>query len=319
MAVRKLITATLALICVPQLVNAQAAGSEQQFPVEPVLFVGDAFSGCEGIAFNGEGRLFATCSTSATDRAFYEISFDGSTRKIAELDSTLGVAAIGDRDLLVADFGPTNAFRHDRNTDGVVWRISPEGDKVADSTGFGDPNFILVREDGSYLVSDDATADIYVVGVDKTPKLFSTAVSHPNGLAMPADGSVLYVAQIFSSIRPVFSDDRVWAIPLQDGTPSQRARVVARAGPNASVDGLAMDSEGRVYITANRAGKLWRYDPYTDEMTLLAEGMFGLASVAFGEGEFDRESVYGTTTFSQGRGGKIWRIPVGATAGRLYR
>ena len=80
-----------------------------------------------------------------------------------------------------------------------------------------------------------------------------------------------------------------------------------------------MDADGRVYITANRAGKLWRYDPHTDEMTLLAEGMFGLASVAFGEGEFDRYSVYGTTTFSQGRGGKIWRVPVGTTAGKLYR
>lgn len=26
----------------------------------------------------------------------------------------------------------------------------------------GDPNFILVRDDGSYLVSDDATSDIYL-------------------------------------------------------------------------------------------------------------------------------------------------------------
>ncbi len=303
-----------AALVVPINALSQDAAEGPSFPVEPELFVDADFAGCEGISFNGEGRLFATCS-----RALYEINFDRSTRKITDLFSNLGTAAVGDRDLLVADFGPTNAFRQDRNNDGIVWRITPEGEKTEDSTGFGDPNFILVLEDGSYLVSDDATADIYIVGEDKKPLLFSTAVNHPNGLALSADGSTLYVAQIFSSIRPVISDDATWAIPLEDGKPARNAKLAVRAGPNASVDGLAMDIEGRVYIAANRAGQLWRYDPVSEEMLLLADGMFGLASLAFGEGEFDHQSIYASTTFSQGRGGKIWRIPVGTTGAKLYR
>lgn len=308
-----LVCLAVALI-VPGVSSSQQASEGGNFPVQAELFVDEGFEGCEGISFNGEGRLFATCS-----RALYEINADRSTRKITELFSNLGTAAIGERDLLVADFGPTNAFRHDRNNDGIVWRISPDGDKTEDSTGFGDPNFVLVLKDGSYLVSDDATADIYIVGEDKQPLLFSTAVNHPNGLALSADGSTLYVAQIFSSIRPVIGDDKIWAIPLEDGKPARNAKIVARAGPNASVDGLAMDIQGRVYIAANRAGMLWRYDPVSEEMLLLADGMFGLASLAFGEGEFDRLSIYASTTFAQGRGGKIWRIPVGTTGARLYR
>lgn len=293
---------------------AQTGDDSVTFPVEPVLFADEPFTGCEGISFNGEGRLFVTCN-----RAFWELGTDGSARQITELFSNLGTAPYGERDLLVADFGPTNAFRNGRNTDGIIWRISPEGEKEQVSAGMGDPNFILVLEDRSYLVSDDATADIYHVGDDGIPELWSTAVNHPNGLALSEDGNTLYVAQIFSNIRPVVGTDLIWAMSLKDGKPVKDARLVVRAGPNASPDGLAMDSEGRLYIAANRAGKIWRYDPGTDEMLLIAEGMFGCASLAFGAGDFDHKSIYATTTFAQGRGGKIWRIPVGTTGARLYR
>lgn len=299
----------------PLLAMAQQAAEEATFPVEAELFVGDQFSGSEGIAFNGEGRLFVTAN-----RALWEIATDGSVRKVADLFSNLGLAAIGDRDLLVADFGPTNAFREDRNNDGIVWRVTPEGDKTQLATGIGDPNFILVRSDGSLLISDDATSDIFVVGDDAQPKLFSTAVNHPNGLALTDDGSTLYVAQIFKSIRPVVRDDSVWAIDLEDGKPSGAARLVARTGPLAANDGLAMDALGRVYIAANGpAAQIWRYDPADGEMVLIAEHINGAASIAFGAGDFDHKSIYVSTTMSQGRGGKIWRIPVGIEGQKLHR
>lgn len=293
---------------------AQSSTEPPAFPVAPILFADEPFNGCEGISFNGEGRLFVTCN-----QAFWEIGTEGSVRQITQLFSNLGTAAYGDRDLLVADFGPTNAFNNGRNSDGIIWRITPEGEKEQVSTGMGDPNFILVLDDRSYLVSDDATADIYHVGDDGVPKLWSTAVNHPNGLALSEDGSTLYVAQIFTNIRPVVADNTIWAMPLKDGKPVRDARLIVRAGPNAAPDGLAMDTEGRLYIAANREGKIWRFDPATDEMLLIAEGMFGCASLAFGEGDFDRQSIYATTTVAQGRGGKIWRVPVGATGARLYR
>jgi sugar lactone lactonase YvrE len=293
---------------------AQSAAESNPFPVEPILFADEPFNGCEGISFNGEGRLFATCN-----RAFWEIEADGSVRQLTDLFSNLGTAAYGERDLLVADFGPTNAFRDGRNNDGIIWRITPEGEKTQVSTGIGDPNFILVLEDRSYLVSDDATADIYHVGDDGVPVLWSTAVNHPNGLALSEDGNTLYIAQIFTNIRPVVGTNMIWSMALEDGKPVKDAKIIVRTSPNGSPDGLAMDVEGRLYIAANREGKIWRYDPASDEMLLIAEGMFGCASLAFGEGDFDRESIYATTTVAQGRGGKIWRVPVGVTGARLYR
>lgn len=311
----------LVLLSFPVAAVAQLVEENPEFPVQAELLVGDKFMGSEGIAFNGEGDLYVTAN-----RALWQVYPDGGVRKVADLFTNLGLAAIGPRDLLVADFGPTNAFRQDRNSDGIVWRITPEGEKTELINGIGDPNFVLVRPDGSILISDDATSDIFVVGEDMKPLLFSTAVNHPNGLALTDDGRTLYVAQIFKSIRPVVPDDSLWAIDLgEDRKPAGAARLVASTGPLAANDGLAIDALGRVYIAANgAAGQIWRYDPAKHkagggEMVLIAEGVFGAASIAFGQGDFDHESIYVSTTFNGGRGGKIWRVAVGVKGQKLHR
>lgn len=277
-------------------------------PITPEIFVDEPFAASEGIAFNGEGRMFVSAN-----KAVWEVRPDRTVVKLFDMDSNLGLAAYGPRDVLAADFGPTNAFRHDRNSDGVVWRTNPEGEKQALATGIGDPNAIVVRPDGSFIVSDDATADIYSVSPEGEVSLFSTAVSHPNGLLISDDGLTLYVARIFHSIRPVVFDNSVWAIRLnKDGTPHHsEPRLVFRTDPGGGNDGLAMDTRGRLYVSTPRTGKIWRYDPELDETVLVAEGMPGAAGLAFGKGEFDHHSIYVATTFSEGRGGKIYRVPVG--------
>ncbi len=301
-------------LVLPVLVQ-DAVAETATFPVAAELFVDDPFRGCEGIAFNGEGRLFATCN-----RALWEILPDGNVRQLAELDSNLGVAGYGPRDLLVADFGPTNAFSGGRNSDGIVWRIDPDsGDKTAHADGIGDPNFILVLDDASYLVSDDATSDIYRVTAEGNVSLYTTAVNHPNGMVLSGDGSTLYVAQMFSNIRPVVGVNKLWAIRLEDGKPFRDAKLVATTGPGSMPDGLAMDIAGRVYIAANRERKIWRYDPHTEETVLIAENIPGAGSLVFGEGEFDPASLYVTSTFTNGEGGKIWRIPVGVEGATVTR
>jgi gluconolactonase len=297
------------------LTAAVPAQEKPVFPVKPELFVDEPFRGCEGIAFNGEGRLFVTCN-----RALWEIQADGTSTKLAELDSNLGVAGYGAQDLLVADFGPTNAFAQDRNDDGVVWRFSPDGkQRTAHARGIGDPNFVLVLDDASYLVSDDATSDIYRVTPDGSVSLYTTAVNHPNGMVLSQDGGTLYVAQMFSNIRPVVGVNMLWALRLENGKPYRDAKLVAQTGPGSMPDGLAMDAAGRVYIAANRERKIWRYDPQTEETVLIAEGIPGAGSLVFGEGAFDRTSLYVTSTFSNGDGGKIWRVPVGIGGAEVTR
>jgi sugar lactone lactonase YvrE len=289
----------------------RAPDEQIDFPVTPTVLVDGKFQRCEGIAFNGEGDLYV-----AGNRALWRVSTDGEVAQVAELYSNLGLAPIGERDILMADFGPTNRFDTGPNDDGIVWRITPEGAKtrVVDG-GIGDPNFALVRADGSFLVSDDATDEIFLVDPQGRLTLFTDAVGHPNGLALSADGSTLYVAQIFNSLRPLVIDDRVWALPLEDGQPAGLPHVIARLGDGAANDGLALDSLGRLYVAANGAGQIWRIDPTTRETMLIAEGMPGVASLAFGQGEFDHQAIYATST----RTGRVWEVKVGVGGAPLHR
>jgi len=69
--------------------RAQQVRAQSDFPVSAELLVDAPFRGSEGIAFNGEGRLFVTA-----DKALWEISLAGEPRRIADLDSNLGLASI---------------------------------------------------------------------------------------------------------------------------------------------------------------------------------------------------------------------------------
>ncbi|UCD24194.1 MAG: SMP-30/gluconolactonase/LRE family protein [Gemmatimonadota bacterium] len=287
------------------------ATQEPQFPVTARVLVDGVFQRCEGIAFSGEGDLYV-----AGNGALWRVSTAGEVTQIAELYSNLGLAPIGDRDILMADFGPTNRFNHGANIDGIVWRITPEGEKtrIVDG-GVGDPNALLILSDTTFLVSDDATDEIFIADMNGRVGLYTDAIGHPNGLALSADGSTLYVAQIFGSLRPLTIDDRIWAMSLESGLPVGEPRVVARTGEGAANDGLAMDELGRIYVAANGTGQILRVDPETGDVVLIAEDMPGAASIAFGQGEFDSEAIYVTST----RTGKVWEVKVGARGAELHR
>ena len=296
------------------------SSSEPQFPVTPKVFIDD-FTAAEGLTFNGQGELYI-----GANNAIWKVETDGSVTKLTDVITHLGQAGIGPRDILAADFGPTVALRHGPSTDGIIWRLRPEGTKTVAVRGIGDPNCILGLADGSYLVSDDFTNNIYRVDPEGTVRLFSDAVKHPNGLVLSPDGSTLYVAQIFTGLAPIGFADQLWAIPLEGGKPAGEARVVARTGEG-GLDGLAMDELGRVYIADNGGGKIWRYDPHgddpqsddpqSDDLVLIAEGVKSAASLVFGEGELDHEALYVTSGFRGG--GTIWKIPVGVRGVQQHR
>jgi sugar lactone lactonase YvrE len=308
MSPRRFPTATF--LAATFLSGAPAVAQEPEFPVAPTVFLDGVFRRCEGIAFNGEGVLFV-----AGNAALWQVSTDGVPTEVAKLYSNLGLAGIGERDILMADFGPANRFDTGPNADGIVWRITPQGEKtrLLDG-GIGDPNAVLVREDGSFLVTDDATDEILLVHPDGRSRLFTDAVGHPNGIALSPDGEILYVAQIFESLRPLKFSGKLWAVPLEGGEVAGLPELVVDLGDDAGNDGVALDEWGRVYVAANGQGKIWRVDPTTGESTLIAENMPGAASLAFGRGEFDARSLYVTST----RTGKVWRVVTGVRGLHLH-
>ena len=284
--------------------------------IEPLVVIEGRFQRAEGLAFNAEGRLFM-----AANRVIWEVGPDGTTREVASFSSNLGLAAIGERDLLFADFGPLVLPDAGLNADGVVWRVTPEGDTTRLADGIGDPNAFAVLPNGEVLFTDDFTNHIYRIDTDGVLGVFTDAIPYPNGIVLAPDLSALYAAQIFTGAptepppaRLTGYSDAVWRLPLENLQPSGPPEVIFRTGSPSGPDGLAMDVEGRLYLTAARAGELWRIDPATGEGELLADGLPGLASLAFGQGTFDHESLYAT----QIAGGRLLRFPVGVKGASLH-
>lgn len=275
---------------------------EAMLPVTPIEFVTGEFGTAEGIVFNGEGRLFVVADTDV-----WEIATDGTPTMVADLVRPVGLAARGPSEILVGDFGPLMFPSDGENSDGEVVSLTPSGTATTVATGIGDPNFIHVRADGSLLVSDDFTDIIYAVSPTGTLTTFLQGIQSPNGIVESLDGSELYVAQTFSTVTPSLAfDDSVWRVPLTaegPGTPE----LLASLGGSGANDGVTLDARGRLYVAANVDGEVWRIDPATNEVVLVAENMPFVASLAFGEGEFNRTSIYATQLF----GGVVWELPVG--------
>lgn len=298
--------ALLLLIGLP----AVPAGAQ---PAQPELLYD--FDGAEGITFAADGQLYIGANT-----AVWRVPDpDTAPLRIADVHTHLGQSGIGARDILAADFGPTNVFRDKAGAanDGIVWRISPDGGKQVFATGIADPNAILGLPDGSFLVSDDGVDKIYRVSASGDTSVWSSSVDYPNGLVLSLDRTVVYVAQIFSALDPIVLDGSLWAIPVdaQFDQAGPATRVVATDAQG--LDGLAMDASGRIYMADNGGGRILRWDPAKPAVEVVAEGMPHAASLVFGEGRFDHESLYVTST--QKGGGRVWRVRVGAKGAPLFR
>ncbi len=280
------------------------------FPVVAEAFLDQAFTVCEGIAFNGEGNLFV-----AGNQALWSVTVGGVLAHVANGYSNLGLAPTGERDILFADFGPTNAFNHGPNTDGIVWLVTPEGNQSIAASNMGDPNFVLKLEDGRFLISDDATNEIFVADTSGVTTIFTQSVNHPNGMVLSLDNEWLYIAQMFQAIHPswVF-DGSVWALRIDNGVPVGAPIEVVDLGNSAGLDGLAQDIYGRIYIACWNAGEIWRFNPNNNELILICENISGVASLAFGRGEFDKKAIYATSTLQ----GSVFKIPVGVQGAELH-
>ena len=283
-----------------------------QLPTPQLLY---DFDGAEGITFAGDGQLYI----GANSGVWRVASPQAQPVRIADVHTHLGQAGIGGRDILAADFGPTNIFRDKAASanDGIVWRIAPDGTKGVFATGIADPNFILGLPDGSFLVSDDGVDRIYRVSPSGDTTVWSTSVPFPNGMVLSLDRSRVYVAQIFSALDPVVLDGRLWSIPVDASFAQAGPAELAVATDARGLDGLALDAEGRIYMADNGGGRILRWTPGSQQVEVVAEGMPHAASLVFGEGPFDAQSLYVTSTLKGG--GRIWRVHVGTRGAPMFR
>ncbi|MBI2061279.1 MAG: SMP-30/gluconolactonase/LRE family protein [Nitrospirae bacterium] len=284
--------------------------AEISLPVAARPLIEGVFKSSEGIAFDSKGRLLVTA-----DKALWEIKPEGTTNKIVSLKGPIGIAHDGSGSILVAESGDTFGGPEPRAKDGAVLRVSEEGAVSTLTTDIPDPNFILVRKDGSLLVSDDMGDVIYSVPKDGgTASVFLKGLAAPNGMVFSLDASELFVAQSFSEAGSLAPDSRVWRVPMASSDSPGAPALLAKLPDLATNDGLAMDEKGRVYVAANIIGKIYRIDPKSPDPVVVASGIQGVASLAFGRGKgFSETSLFVTQLF----GGGVYELPLGVKSASI--
>ena len=144
---------------------------------------------------------------------------------------------------------------------GAITRWTPEGGRKVvveayEGKRLNSPNDVVVRSDGLILFTDppyglgQRQSEVGFSGVFAFDEasgrmvLIDDALSRPNGLALSPDESVLYVGDT--------ATQTVWAYDLAaDGTASGKRLVVDVTDESTPgrVDGVRVDSEGRVWFT----------------------------------------------------------------------
>ncbi len=244
----------------------------------------------EGLVFDANGTLYVSAQDNDGPDQLLEIALDGSNESVAEAESLLGLESES-AGILAAGIRTGNLLLID----------PADGSNVEVASDLGEPNFVVNTPWGTTLVSDDRpdVGSILEVDADGNVSVWSDEVPTPNGMVFSLDGSTLYVAA-------TFQEAGLWRVPVSGVTAGTAEKWVAYE--TSAPDGVAIDSEGNVYVALNTAGQIAKVDAGGNSTTL-ADDLRGVgpASIAFGQGDFDPCSLYVTSLFTT----QMYRIGAG--------
>ena len=141
----------------------------------------------------------------------------------------------------------------DVNT-GTLYKVTPDGVRTALLSGMNYANGLEVDLDGFVYVAEQSGGRIR--RVDSTTGEFTIlaeGMNNPNGITFSPDFSTLYIGS--------FGAGTIHALEVSpDGTPGALTLFADDVG-NGSLDGMAVDACGNVYVCEYIAAKVWRFPP----------------------------------------------------------
>jgi gluconolactonase len=202
----------------------------------------------EGIAVAADGRLIVGGEAGQ----IYAVESDGAYREIANTGGfALGIAADSDGHVYVCNDALTSVLRVTCATGEVE-----EFASAADGRKMRVPNWPAFDARGNLYVSDSGAWGerdglIWVVRPGRRLQVFSDeAADFTNGLAVSADGSVLYAAES--------NPGKLVEIPINDDGTAGPRRILCDLGV-AVPDGIAVADDGSIVIACYRPDAIFRW------------------------------------------------------------
>lgn len=206
-----------------------------------------------------------------------------------------------------------------------VQRLAPDGTLTtiakefeADPATAQGPNDITVSRSGVVYFTDpngyygeSAPGTVYRIDTDGEVSVFDDTVVGPNGIVLSADDRALYVANNVAQTR---SNLVRWPLG-EDGSAAGPKEIVAEFEPCVA-DGMAVDAEGRVWVTCYSYGTAHLIDPETGEIVeRVTTKQKALTNAVFGRGN-DKNSLYLTSSDMDRVTGYVYRARVNTPGAR---
>ena len=222
--------------------------------------LGEGVDHAEGICRAPDGTLYVGGEAGQV----YVIDPDGSPREIANTGGfMLGLAADGDGNIYAIDL-----------VHSTVWRFSADGtDRSAFCTGnddqsLGVPNWGAFDAAGNYYLTDsggwgEQNGFVWIKRPGQQAQIWSNeAVNFPNGCAVSADGSRLWLVESYPGA--------IVEIPIRsDGSAGPR-RVLCDLGVRVP-DGIAETTDGSLVVSCYRPDAIFVWHPEVGLQTLASD------------------------------------------------
>lgn len=222
----------------------------------------------EGICATPDGQVYVGGEAGQV----YRIEADGSPTELLSTGGfLLGLAADGEGRIYAID-----------NVEKCVWRVDPERrtkERWAEGPPgrpFKTPNWGAFDAAGNYYLTDSGdwgggNGFLWRIPPGGAPEVWSEEVTaFPNGLALSADGSVLYVLESLPGA--------LVEVPISDDGSAGARRLLCDLDP-AVPDGVALTEDGAFYIACYRPDTVYRWHP-DEGLSVVAEDPRGTVLAA---------------------------------------
>jgi sugar lactone lactonase YvrE len=305
--------AVLIILVVVSIVFVQANDNGQVEEVK--LFDGSLFELPEGIAIDKTGNIYVSLGppffVGGGLGEIWKISPDGAETRLVEFNfpgvsgpAGLAVDAPGNVYFAYPALDPDTNGVYQLSGNGVLVRLPGTEDMIV-------PNGLAFDKHGNLYVSDSIMGAIWRIprGADAAAEIWfqhewlgGCGEDEPMG----ANGIAFWKGSFYVANT---AQGMLVRIPiLSDGSPGEPVIVAGEpeGGGNDCVpvfdelygmDGIALDVHGNIYALLVMQHKLLRIDPNDGTFTTLldeADGLWNPASIAFGTGKGDRQSVFFT-------------------------
>ena len=272
-------------------------------PGEDWKVVSGGHRNTDGPAASASGEIYF--SDPANNR-IHKVGLDGTVTVFAEHTNGANGLMFGPDGRLYA--GAAHARRI------VAYDMSGKADVLAENLPSND---IAVNVKGNLYFTDSAGKKVWLLPKGGKPRVVDEGIEHPNGVLLSPDQTLLYVSDYVGQLS--------WVFQIQpDGSLSHKQRYfyvhVPDAAARSGADGMAVDTDGRVYIATTLGVQV--FDQIGKCHAIIPAPQGGpLSNVEFGGPNLDELHVTnGDKVFKRKtkvRGVLSWRPPIKPAPPRL--